>query len=112
VTQAYGLGAAGIGLYRTEFLFLQRANCRTRTNSSRPTATWHGHERAPGDAAHARPGRRQGRQLRRGPGERTQPALGLRGVRLSLARAACSAPSCAPCCAPPATARCASWCRW
>ncbi|MCI1709031.1 MAG: hypothetical protein LKM39_00455 [Chiayiivirga sp.] len=38
MTQAYALGAAGVGLYRTEFLFLQQRSCRTRRSSSRPTA--------------------------------------------------------------------------
>jgi phosphotransferase system enzyme I (PtsI) len=40
------------------------------------------------------------------------PALGLRGVRLSLAREGCFARSCGRWRAPPATARCARWCRW
>jgi phosphotransferase system enzyme I (PtsI) len=30
VAEAHALGAAGVGLYRTEFLFLGAANCRTR----------------------------------------------------------------------------------
>ena len=40
VAEAHALGAAGVGLYRTEFLFLNSAtNCPTRTSSSAPIAT-------------------------------------------------------------------------
>jgi phosphotransferase system enzyme I (PtsI) len=43
----------------------------------------------------------------RGAGDRvkTNPALGLRAIRLSLAEPRCSRPSCAPSCAPRSTAR-------
>ena len=88
VAEAHALGAAGVGLYRTEFLFLQhqRTARRGQANSA-PTATLVlgmtgrtvtirtldlGADKADNT----------GLALRNEP----NPAMGLRGVRLSLAR--------------------------
>ncbi|WP_133500300.1 phosphoenolpyruvate--protein phosphotransferase [Cognatilysobacter terrigena] len=87
VAEAHSLGAAGIGLYRTEFLFLQRAALPDEEEQFR----------AYRDVVMGMSGRpvtirtldvgadktdRTGLALRDEP----NPALGLRGVRLSLAR--------------------------
>ena len=88
VTGAHALGAAGVGLYRTEFLFLQRSELPGEEEQFR----------AYRDVALAMTGRtvtirtmdigadkadRTGLALSGEP----NPALGVRGVRLSLARA-------------------------
>jgi len=88
VADAHALGAAGVGLYRTEFLFLQRHELPTEDEQFR----------AYRDVVLGMTGRmvtlrtldlgadkadRTGLALRDEP----NPALGLRGVRLSLARA-------------------------
>ena len=88
VADAHALGAAGVGLYRTEFLFLQRAELPTEDEQFR----------AYRDVVLGMTGRmvtlrtldlgadkadRSGLALR----DESNPALGLRGVRLSLARA-------------------------
>ena len=87
VAEANALGAAGIGLYRTEFLFLQRTELPTEEEqfrayrevvlgmSGRPVTVRTldlGADKAD----------RTGLALRNEP----NPALGLRGVRLSMAR--------------------------
>ncbi|RNF86038.1 phosphoenolpyruvate--protein phosphotransferase [Montanilutibacter psychrotolerans] len=87
VAEAHALGAAGVGLYRTEFLFLQRNELPTEEEQFR----------AYRDVVLGMTGRtvtirtldlgadkadRTGLALRNEP----NPALGLRGVRLSLAR--------------------------
>ena len=87
VADAHALGAAGVGLYRTEFLFLQRAELPTEEEQFR----------AYRDLVLGMTGRtvtirtldvgadkadRSGLALTDEP----NPALGLRGVRLSLAR--------------------------
>ncbi|NUO77934.1 MAG: phosphoenolpyruvate--protein phosphotransferase [Lysobacter sp.] len=87
VAEAHALGAAGVGLYRTEFLFLQRSELPTEDEQFR----------AYRDVVLGMTGRsvtirtldlgadkadRTGLALRDEP----NPALGLRGVRLSLAR--------------------------
>jgi phosphotransferase system enzyme I (PtsI) len=87
VTGAHALGAAGVGLYRTEFLFLQRSELPSEDEQFR----------AYRDVALAMTGRtvtirtmdigadkadRTGLAL----GGEPNPALGVRGVRLSLAR--------------------------
>ena len=87
VADAHALGAAGVGLYRTEFLFLQRPELPTEDEQFR----------AYRDVVLGMTGRmvtlrtldlgadkadRTGLALRDEP----NPALGLRGVRLSLAR--------------------------
>lgn len=87
VTRAYALGAAGVGLYRTEFLFLQRATLPTEDEQYHAYA----------GVVRAMKGRtvtirtldigadkadRSGLALAHEP----NPALGLRGVRLSLTR--------------------------
>lgn len=87
VAEAHALGAAGVGLYRTEFLFLQRSELPTEEEQFR----------AYRDVVLGMTGRsvtirtldlgadkadRTGLALRDEP----NPALGLRGVRLSLAR--------------------------
>lgn len=87
VADAHALGAAGVGLYRTEFLFLQRHELPTEDEQFR----------AYRDVVLGMTGRtvtlrtldlgadkadRTGLALRDEP----NPALGLRGVRLSLAR--------------------------
>lgn len=87
VTEAHALGAAGVGLYRTEFLFLERNQLPDEEAQFR----------AYRDAVLAMTGRtvtirtldlgadkadKTGLALRNEP----NPALGLRGVRLSLAR--------------------------
>lgn len=87
VAEAHALGAAGVGLYRTEFLFLQRNELPTEEEQFR----------AYRDVVLGMTGRsvtirtldlgadkadRTGLALRDEP----NPALGLRGVRLSLAR--------------------------
>ena len=89
VAEAYGLGASGIGLYRTEFLFLQRnalpdedEQFRTYRDvvlgmNDRPVTI-----RTLDVGADKMD--RTGLALRDEP----NPALGLRGVRLSLARRA------------------------
>ncbi|QNP41185.1 phosphoenolpyruvate--protein phosphotransferase [Lysobacter solisilvae (ex Woo and Kim 2020)] len=89
VAEAHALGATGIGLYRTEFLFLQRAELPDEEEQFR----------AYRDVVLGMSGRpvtirtldlgadkadRTGLVLRDEP----NPALGLRGVRLSLARSA------------------------
>src|SRR5690606_34353908 len=88
VTSAHALGAAGVGLYRTEFLFLQRSELPDEDEQFR----------AYRDVVLGMTGRavtirtmdigadkadRTGLALSDEP----NPALGLRGVRLSLARA-------------------------
>ncbi len=88
VTGAHALGAAGVGLYRTEFLFLQRSELPSENEQFR----------AYRDVALAMTGRtvtirtmdigadkadRTGLALADEP----NPALGVRGVRLSLSRA-------------------------
>lgn len=88
VADAHALGAAGVGLYRTEFLFLQRPELPTEDEQFR----------AYRDVVLGMTGRmvtlrtldlgadkadRSGLALR----DESNPALGLRGVRLSLARA-------------------------
>jgi phosphotransferase system enzyme I (PtsI) len=88
VSQAHALGAAGVGLYRTEFLFMQRRELPTEDEQfaayrdlvlgmgGRPTTLRTldlGADKADGS----------GVALAHEP----NPALGLRGVRLSLARA-------------------------
>ena len=108
------VGATGIGLYRTEFLFLQRKELPDEEEQFR----------AYRDVVLGMSGRpvtirtldlgadkadRTGLALRDEP----NPALGLRGVRLSLrARPSARNPTARAGCAPPATARCACWCRW
>lgn len=87
VAEAHALGAAGIGLYRTEYLFLQRTELPTEEEQFR----------AYRDLVLGMTGRmvtirtldigadkadRSGLALRNEP----NPALGLRGVRLSLSR--------------------------
>ncbi|RDZ29396.1 phosphoenolpyruvate--protein phosphotransferase [Lysobacter silvisoli] len=87
VAEAHALGTAGVGLYRTEFLFLQRSELPTEEEQFR----------AYRDVVLGMTGRsvtirtldlgadkadRTGLALRDEP----NPALGLRGVRLSLAR--------------------------
>ncbi|GAB2523048.1 phosphoenolpyruvate--protein phosphotransferase [Lysobacter humi (ex Lee et al. 2017)] len=87
VAEAHALGAAGIGLYRTEFLFLQRSELPDEEEQFR----------AYRDVVLGMSGRpvtirtldvgadktdRTGLALR----DESNPALGLRGVRLSLAR--------------------------
>lgn len=87
VAQAHAAGAVGVGLYRTEFLFLQRAALPTEDEQYEAYA----------DVVRAMRGRpvtirtldigadkadRSGLALANEP----NPALGLRGVRLSLAR--------------------------
>jgi len=88
VAEAHALGAAGVGLYRTEFLFLQRAELPDEEEQFRTYR----------DVVLGMTGRsvtirtldlgadkadRTGLALRDEP----NPALGLRGVRLSMARA-------------------------
>jgi len=113
VARARQLGAAGVGLLRTEFLFLQRSE---PPSEEEQYAAYR-------DAILAMEGRTVTlRTLDLGADKadaagialahEPNPALGLRGVRLALARPPCCAPSFAPCCAPPRTARCASWFRW
>lgn len=87
VTRAYALGAAGVGLYRTEFLFLQRATLPDEDEQYQAYA----------NVVRAMKGRvvtirtldvgadkadRSGLALSHEP----NPALGVRGVRLSLLR--------------------------
>ena len=107
VAEAHALGAAGVGLYRTEFLFLGSSELPDEEAQFR----------AYRDVVLGMTGRtvtirtldlgadkadRTGLALRDEP----NPALGLRGVRLSLARSgAARAPSCARSRAPPATVR-------
>lgn len=87
VTEAYALGAAGIGLYRTEFLFLQR---NTLPDEDEQFRTYRdvvlGMNDRPVTIRTLDVGAdkmdRTGLALRDEP----NPALGLRGVRLSLAR--------------------------
>ena len=114
VAEAHALGAAGVGLYRTEFLFLQRSELPDEEEQFR----------AYRDVVLGMTGRtvtirtldlgadkadRSGLVLEDEP----NPALGLRGVRLSLAReGVVPRRRCARSCAPPATARCACSCRW
>ena len=113
VAEAHALGAAGVGLYRTEFLFLQRNELPDEEEQFR----------AYRDVVLGMTGRtvtirtldlgadkadRTGLALRDEP----NPALGLRGVRLSLARDGAVRDAAArDRCAPRATARCACWCR-
>ena len=87
VAEAHALGAAGIGLYRTEFLFLQRRELPDEEEQFRAyrdlvlgmtgrTVTVRTVDLGADKADHT------GLALRGEP----NPALGLRGVRLSLAR--------------------------
>ncbi|KAB8172185.1 phosphoenolpyruvate--protein phosphotransferase [Lysobacter maris] len=87
VAEAHALGAAGIGLYRTEFLFLQRRELPDEDEQFRAyrdlvlgmtgrTVTVRTVDLGADKADHT------GLALRDEP----NPALGLRGVRLSLAR--------------------------
>jgi phosphotransferase system enzyme I (PtsI) len=76
-------GATGIGLFRSEFLFMNRRDLPTRTSSTRPTARWSRDEGHAGHDPHARPRRRQGRGASENPA--ANPALGLRAIRYCLA---------------------------
>ena len=103
-------GAEGIGLYRTEFLFLDRTRSaerggalHARARRARAAAS------VPGDVPHVRSRRRQGGAVRRRSADEANPALGLRSIRLCLqASASCSRRSCAACCARRCTGACAS----
>ena len=101
------MSGAGIGLYRTEFLFLSRPEppseqeqyevyaqiVRTtrRTRSTVRTIDMGGEALKGSTSSPVVP----------------NPALGLRAIRLALARPSCSASRCARCCARRRTARCA-----
>lgn len=87
VAEAYALGAAGIGLYRTEFLFLQRSELPDEDEQFRAYRdVVMGMNDRPVTIRTLDVGAdkadRTGLALRNEP----NPALGLRGVRLSLAR--------------------------
>ncbi len=89
VSEAHGLGAAGIGLYRTEFLFLQRDGLPDEDEQFRTY-------RDLVLGMNGRPVTIRTLDLGADKADRTglvlgvepNPALGLRGVRLSLARRA------------------------
>ena len=101
--------ADGIGLYRTEFLFIGRDTCPTRKNGTKPTARW------------SRPCPLNSVTIRtfdvgadkastRADARGAQPALGLRAVRYSLARAQdVSDPAARVLRASTRTAACRSW---
>jgi hypothetical protein len=113
VAEAHALGAAGIGLYRTEFLFL----------NSNVLPDEEAQFRAYRDLVLGMTGRTvtirtldsgcgQGRSHRTGPGRRTQSRAGhARCAAVVAARRACSKRSCARWCALRVTDRCASSCR-
>ena len=84
-------GAAGIGLLRTEFLFMNREGCPTRTRRPRPIAASSRRWTAIRDHPRARLGRREGHGGAGGEGlvpqgAEANPALALRGIRLLLRR--------------------------
>jgi signal transduction protein with GAF and PtsI domain len=78
-------GAAGIGLFRTEFLFLNRDDLPGEDEQFEAyRSVAEGHGGPAGDHPHARPRRRQGAARRRARLE-ANPALGLRAIRYCLA---------------------------
>jgi mannose/fructose-specific phosphotransferase system component IIA/phosphohistidine swiveling domain-containing protein/uncharacterized protein (DUF2267 family) len=77
VAEAHALGAAGVGLYRTEFLFMGSSELpdeETQFRAYRDAGARH--DRTHRHHPHARPGRGQGRQDRTGPARRTQSRPG------------------------------------
>ena len=76
-------GADGVGLYRTEFLYLGAASSRPRRSTSRPTPGGPRDGRPAGDHPHLRPRGRQGPPPAR-PEDERNPSLGLRSIRLAL----------------------------
>jgi phosphotransferase system enzyme I (PtsI) len=88
VAQAYALGAAGVGLYRTEFLFMQR---RELPNEEEQFAAYRDLVLGMGGRPATLRTLDLGADKADGTGvaltHEPNPALGLRGVRLSLARA-------------------------
>jgi phosphotransferase system enzyme I (PtsI) len=88
VAKAYALGAAGVGLYRTEFLFMQR---RELPNEDEQFATYRDLVLGMGGRPATLRTLDLGADKADGTGvalaHEPNPALGLRGVRLSLARA-------------------------
>ena len=107
IAQARNCGAAGVGLYRTEFLFLQRhelpSRRRTVPRLSRHRAR---HGRRTGDDPHARSRRRQSRRHRSGAARGIQSRA--RRARRASGHATsrrCSRRRCARSCAHRATAQ-------
>ena len=113
--QALAAGAQGLGLVRTEFLYMNREDLPDEDEQYEAyPALVRGMDGRPvtirtldvgGDKLAALAGRRTSARA-------ANPALGLRAIRLSLQGApAARCRSSRPCCAPPPTARCASCCR-
>jgi phosphotransferase system enzyme I (PtsI) len=78
-------GAQGVGLFRTEFLFMNRAALPAETSSSRPTATWRARCRGRPVVIRTLD---LGADKAIGNGEEVEmpnPALGLRAIRYCLA---------------------------
>jgi hypothetical protein len=89
MTEVLEAGAEGVGLFRTEFMFLNRSELpreEEQFEAYRDVAK--GDERAPGGAAHARPGRRQGAQRQRRAAHHAQPGDGAARDPLLPGRAA------------------------
>ena len=88
-------GAAGVGLYRTEFLFLNGDRPPTEEEQFEAyAAVVRSLARPPGHDPDPRPrGRQAGRRTRTPGYAEPNPALGLRSLRLSLRDPACSGPS-------------------
>ena len=114
VAEAHALGSAGIGLYRTEFLFLQRNELPDEEEQFRAYRdVVLGMTGRAGDYPHAGSGRRQGRPHRPGDGRRAQSrARRARRASVAVVSRTVRQRSCAPSSAPAVMARCACWCRW
>ena len=84
VPQALENGATGIGLFRSEFLFLNRTQLPGEDEQFEAYRRRRGRDAGPaGHDPHLRPRRRQGPHRRRAARSRN-PALGLRAIRLCL----------------------------
>jgi phosphotransferase system enzyme I (PtsI) len=99
-------GAEGIGLYRTEFLFLEPKHARpTKKSTTSRIARCSSDGRPAGDDSHPRPGRRQGARAR-SPKKRTTRRWACAPFATACSTATCSGCSCGRCCARRCTATC------
>ena len=90
VVAAVNYGADGIGLYRTEFLYLNRATFPSEDEHyEKLPGRGRGHVPPAGDDPHARHRRRQGDPAGDTDYRRGQPGLGLRAIRYCLKRPRC-----------------------
>ena len=106
VPAAVAAGADGVGLLRTEYLFLEADRRPERTSRPPRTRPWPRPSAAAPHDPHPGPGADKPLAFL-APAPEANPFLGVRGLRLSLAQPGLLRTSCAPCCAPARSTTCA-----